>query len=461
MAVYGKKDAIIATNPGELARPYVGNEADRVAELVRSVQNGNTLTMIAVSDVHYREDADVVVNAIEDMSAAIGAIREQLHIDYCISYGDVIYACWGGEDGLSDRLSYADGVTDAAGVVKLTQRGFGATPQIRLVGNHDTNSTDSSGTKYFTMNQLFGYFGAHNGETERPDDYRNRSYGLIDDDYRKLRIIYLNTSDFGGGSPNKGNYGNLNYYMSAEQTAWLIDALDLSDKEDADEWQIVLMSHVPFDQSSTYLDGGMVKNGYPALLKAYEDGSSGSLLDVAYDFSGGKNAATLALFVHGHTHSYTVDNQHYRAGTEGSYTYPRMMLPRISIPNALPGRDTGANSTSDVGILWGVGEKCEKTAGTAESTAFVVNTLDPVSKVFYSHHYGAGFDRILHYVPQTISAATTLTPSITATSWATLDSSVATVNNSGKVTPKAAGNVMVYAKASDGTREYFNLSVSV
>ena len=457
MAIYDLYGNPISADVGP--KTYVKTESDRVAALVRNVQNGKTITMLSISDLHFRDDADVVRDAIEDMSDAMTALHGQIFVDYDISFGDVIYAMWAG-DGLSDRVSYADGVTDANGVTKLIQNGVGANTQIRLVGNHDPNATDSSGDKWFDMDTLYSYFGVFNKDLERPSDYRNRGYGYIDDDYRKLRLIYLNTSDFGSGDPNKGNYGNLNYYMSAEQTEWLIGALDLSGKADAAQWQIILFSHVPFDQSSTYLDGGMVKNGYPNLLLAYENGASGTLNGQSYDFSGGKNAATLALFIHGHTHSFTVDNQHYRTGTEGNYTYPKIKMPRISIPNALPGRNTGASSVSDVGIQWGVGEAFPKTANTKDSTAFVVNTLDPANKILYSHHYGAGLDRILHYNSQSISSSTTLTPTITAASWESMDTGIATVNSGGVVTPVSSGNVLVYAKSSDGTREYFNLHIT-
>lgn len=461
MSVYDIDGNVISSGGGEEIKPYVKAEADRVASLVRSVQTDKTLTMISISDLHYRDDVSLVKSAITDMADAIGVLHSQIHTDYDVSYGDVIYAMWAG-DGLSDRVSYSDGVTDMVAVEKLQHSGFGLHRQIRLVGNHDMNADDSSGNKWFGMNMLYGFFGAYSEVLDKPENYRNRSYGYIDDDFLKIRIICLNTSDFGSGSPNKGASGNLNYYMSQEQIRWFIQALDLSGKSDASQWQIIVMSHVSFDQSSTAsaASGGMIKNGYPNLLQAYEVGGSGTLRGQAYDFSGGKNVAKLALFIHGHTHAYTVDNVHYRTGSSGSYTYPTMKLARICIPNALPGRETGATSTSDVGIVWGNGETYPKTADSKDSTAFVVNTIDPVNMVVYSHHYGAGLDRILHYDSQSVGGSTTLTPTITATSWASLDTSKATVNN-GVVTPVASGNVMVYARAADGTREYWNLSVSV
>ena len=447
-------------NPNYSNKSYVIAEANRVAGNVRAVQGGKTITMLSISDLHYRDDVAEIINAINDMSNAIDELQRQLHFDYDASYGDIIYAM-AAVDGRTARTSYADGVIDYNGVTKLINAPFGNRKQLRLVGNHDMNALDSSGTKSFSMDMIYSYFGIYNEDLSRPATYRNRGYGYIDDEYRKLRIICLNTSDFGAGSPNKGSAGNLNYYMSAEQVAWLADSLDLTAKADAANWQIILMSHVPFDQSREGSGTqenwrGMIQRGYDQLLYAYENGTSATIGGSTFDFSG-KNAAKLAVFIHGHTHSYTVDNQHYKSGT----TYPRMKLARIAIPNALPGRDTGATAISEeTGIDWGNGNTYPKLAGTAESTAFVVNTIDPENKIIYSHHYGAGLDRILHYDSQTVNGSTALTPLITPTDWTSMDTSIATVS-SGTVTPVANGNVMVYAEAADGTREYFNLNVSM
>lgn len=459
MAVYNISGNVISSGEGEVVKDYIKSEADRVAKNVRSVQNEKTLTTIGISDLHYRDDNSVVKAAIKDMSDGIKQIHNQIHIDYDICYGDVIYAMWAG-DGMSTRVSYNEGVTDGENVAKIIQNGFDFHKQIRIVGNHDINATDNSNSKWFDMDTLYSYFGVFNENMQKPTNYRNRGYGFIDDDYRKIRIIYLNTSDFGSGSPNKGTYGNINYYMSAEQVEWFISALDLSEKEDASQWQIILMSHIAFDQSTTYKDGGMIKNGYANLLYDYENGNSGNLLGKTYDFSNGKNVAKLALFIHGHTHGFTVDNLHYRAGVSDNYTYPTIKMPRICIPHALPGREISVDATSDVGIVWGVGKTFSKTTNTKDSTSFVVNSLDPVNMVIYSHHYGAGFDRILHYNSTNISGSYTIIPQITPTSWSSLNTSIATVNN-GIITPISNGNVLVYAKSSDETREYWNLSISL
>lgn len=422
---------------------YVISEANRVADNVRDVQNGKTVTTIGISDTHYRSDDETVMNAIKDMSNGVSEIRRQIFTDFDVCYGDIGYVYTGYTGFIQNKQSMIE-------ETKLVSDCFSSERQIRLAGNHDVNAIQSP--YYFTEDNVYGFSGIYNTILNKPETNRNRSYGYMDDEYRKLRFICLNTSDFAdqpGGKPNQGDSGNLNYFMSADQIAWFVDKLDMTGKSDAEDWQIILMSHMSLDQHT------LINDGYSELLYAYENGGSGTLKGVSYDFAG-KNTAKLALYIHGHTHSYIVDNHHHKSGS----AYPRIKLPRICVPNALPGREVGADDADSNGIVWGNGDAAYvKTAGTAESTSFVVNTIDSDAKVIYSHHYGAGIDRILHYDPITVSSTHTITGNkLTPASWTSMDTTIATVSN-GVVTAVASGNVLVYLKDSNGNREYWNIHV--
>lgn len=437
---FGEWKDITSSN---LTKQYIIDGANIAANRVRNVVNAKSLTMIGVSDAHYRYNDAGIINALRDMSNAVKEIGNQVFVEYYVCYGDSAWV-WDGD------VDFENNEKAMAEITKLISSGFSDTRQIRLVGNHDPNSVKlSSDGKYFTMDNLFSFFGKYNNVLNRPENHMNGGYGYLDDDFRKIRVICLNTSDFSDRTNSKPVSNNGNYYMSDDQIAWFADKLDLSEKSDASSWQIIIMSHMPLDQQT------MAQDAYANILYAYETGGSGTLKGVSYNFSG-KNAAKLALYIHGHTHSYVVDNHHYMSGN----TFPTMKLPRICIPNALPGRDAEETETDSNGIDWGNGETYPKTADTVESTAFVVNTVDPVSMIVYSHHYGAGIDRILHYNSETVTANKTFTPSIAATSWETLDNGIATVSD-GTVTPVASGNVLIYARADDGTREYWNIAVSV
>lgn len=427
---------------------YVSEEAEEVAARVRPVQTARTLTMISVSDMHYWDGEPVIQPAIDDMAHGCEEIHKRIHVDYDVNFGDTIYAMTAG-DGRAAHLTYAMGETDMNGATKLLAKGFGLRRQIRLVGNHDPNALGSTNNG-FSLDRLYNYFGAYNECLNRPDQYRNRSYGYVDDDYRKMRIICLNTSDFADRPDEIPIHSNENKMLSTAQTAWLVDKLDLSGKgEDAKNWLILLLSHVPMDSSDSCMP-----DGYPQLLLDYENGGSGTLNSVQYDFSG-KNAAQI-LHIHGHTHTYTVTNVRYHVSGE---THARMKMPRIAIPHALPGRGGAATFP--------------KTAGTRTSTCFVVNTIDPDRKIVWSHHYGAGWDRAVHYVSMDVSAGGTVAPLepefiTTPTSWESNNDNIVTVEgavvqdkNVGVLTLQGNGNTMVCAVDANGNREYWNLHVTV
>ena len=128
-----------------------------------------------------------------------------------------------------------------------------------------------------------------------------------------------------------------------------------------------------------------------------------------------------------------------------------LSMANLYVPNALPERDYESMD----GVTY------TKTAESATSTAFQVITIDPVEKIVYAHHYGAGIDFILHYDADTISAQKTYTSVLSSPVWASNDTGVVTVS-SGTVTPVANGNTMVWAKsATDNYIEAWNIKVQM
>ena len=114
--------------------------------------------------------------------------------------------------------------------------------------------------------------------------------------------------------------------------------------------------------------------------------------------------------MNGHSHTYWFKNLVYRnASGEAQSVTP---MANLYVPNALPGREGfSLLSEADGGIQY------TKTAGTAESTAFQVITIDPEAKIVYAHHYGAGIDIIMHYDSQAVTAETVLTTDLASPAW--------------------------------------------
>lgn len=404
-------------------KSYVDAEADRVAEKVRQVQTGDSITFVAVSDMHYSVDDVTVRNALADMRDGIKAIASQTKLDFYASFGDVIYR-------LSSDGDYDKGNAEMIGITKLLNDAFGITPQIRMVGNHDPNAEGDSG--YFSVDHLNAFTGAYSNMLTKAEGLRKHGYGYHDFDVQKVRVIVLNTSYY-YETPVQGQ---TQYLFGYDQGYQLCQWLDLSDKGDAADWQIVVMSHIALDSTTKSSQIGK----YSAILNAYIAGSSWSGGDYSYNFAG-KNSAHLVLYINGHYHAYKVKNM-LNVDSSGD-VLNTLPMANLYIVNALPGRE-------EVSLF---DTTYTKTANTAESTAFQIVTLDPVSKTVYAHHYGAGIDIIMHYNPTT---ATSMATNLTDPVWASVDNSIATVAD-GVVTPVSAGNVMIMAKSeTDNCIECWN-----
>ena len=420
---------------------YVVNEANRVADKVRNVQTGDSITFVACSDLHYAvavgsSDEVTVANsqeALHDMRDAILAISEQLHIDFYACFGDAIYQ-W-----QSHGANYDNGVKEAIGVTKLLNESFGNNMQVRIVGNHDPNC-ENSNDKEFSAYMLNSFAGIYSNMLTKDEAQPYGGYGYHDFDFQKVRLIVLNTSFY---TPvDDLTNGATRYFIGSEQAYWLCQALDLSQKDNASEWQIVICSHVGIDSDHSTI------RKYTSILNAYETGGEWTESPYSYNFAE-KNSAKLSLYINGHSHLYNVRN--IKNITSGGTELNTLKMANLFVPNALPGR----NGESIDGVVY------EKTMETSESTAFQLMTLDPTNCIVYAHHYGAGIDIILHYESDSISVAKQYTTNLTSPVWSSNSTGVATVSD-GLVTPVAVGNTTIWCKSSDDNCiEAWNINVNL
>lgn len=318
---------------------YVRAEAERVAKLVQSRQNPNTITFFACSDTHYYSpdnatayaNAAKIHEAVVSMGQAMGLIREQVHIDFAAMLGDMTWDSI--ESGTDEVLS------EMRFVNVCLSEGFGNLPQFRMEGNHD--DAYESGMN-LTAAQIFANIGAWNDGAV----YGDRASGYCYRDFEgvKLRVIALNSSQYSGSAAQ----------FNPEQITWLAKALDLSNK--GADWRSIILSHHPLDWG---------RNG-------------------GTDPTSTINAASgLIASFHGHIHNFLTG------------TVTNTELPRISIPNAGYSRENQYGES--YGINWKEGTTYSKTPGTVENTSFCVVTIDLAEKKIYADHYGAGYDRIIPY----------------------------------------------------------------
>ena len=317
---------------------HIRKEAERVAEVVRSRQNANTITFLACSDIHYYSpdnaasnvNAEKMEEAVVSMGLAMELIRQQVDIDFAAMFGDMT---WDNGETKDELLAEMRFVNDCL------YNGFYGIPQFRFEGNHD--DAYESGNA-LTSDDIFENIGSGNEGAV----YGNSEAGYCYRDFEKvkLRVICLNSSQYSGSS----------FLMDSAQVAWLENALDLSSK--GTDWRSIILSHHP-------LDWGKAGGENPTEVI---------------------NSATgLIASFHGHIHNFLTG------------TVSNTELPRISIPNAGYSRENQYDEA--YGINWKESTTYNKTPGTAENTSFCVITIDLAEEKIYADHYGAGYDRIISY----------------------------------------------------------------
>lgn len=347
-------------------------EAVKVLDKIRRVRDtgANVLVFGVITDTHV--DAAGGYERLSKVSTrhaafALETVGRLAQCDFLVHLGD------------SGWASILD--TKAAGYEENCLRAaFAAVPSYRLVGDHDQS---------VNRQQVYALTGARN-------DYKVaaatalRGYGYIDLTAQKVRVIMLNTSDY---ISSVGGYD-----LSYEQKDFLIRALDLSRKTDAEQWQILLLSHFPLDypDASSYGTRGDVRtilssyaSGLAVLVSinsayaeaegedptAYETYSQGYL---TRSYMGKNDAPVIANF-HGHVHNASFGPM------DGSG------ILRVASPNACFYLENGSVGQYTADAAW------PKTEGTAQDTAVTFYAIDLDAKVIHSFAYGAGEDREIVY----------------------------------------------------------------
>lgn len=348
---------------------YVQEEAQSVIAEVQGLQNGNTVSFIAIADMHLNLENQESVTALEHAGQAMELIREGLDIDFAVNLGDYTYG--------SPTTTVDTGIEEIKKANALIQKGFDGIPNFRTPGNHDLLLYSYAQNKdHLDASELYSLIGSYNKNTVTQEQEKDRGYCYRDFEEQKLRVICLNTSDIKGMSAFSEEYLSGERYntVSKEQLQWLSESLKLTGKGEG--WQILLLSHIPL-----YADSNA---NVEAILDAYSAGTSGSVTvdgtTVRYDFQG-QNSGKLIANVHGHLHNHRTDS----VGTA--------RIPAVTIPNASVDRNR-SNDYPD-----GFGEKVvyEKVAGTADETAFCVVTIDLHTGSIYVTAYGAGYSRQIAY----------------------------------------------------------------
>lgn len=325
---------------------YVQTEAASVINRVIAAQGTRTFNLAVITDLH--NNGGVSDANIMHACQGIGYIADRVKLD--------AFACLGDHTDSAGTTDWAECLADIL-ACNNHKHAVKNVDMLEMVGNHDHKSKHSPMT--------FKTISAYNKDVV----WGNMLGGYFYKDYNdyKLRIICLNTSETAWIG------------VSAEQYQWFIDSLDLSGKDDAAQWQTLIMSHVPLDWNDFSV--------FTHILKAYIDGTSWTNGTYSCDYTG-KNQAVLIGCVHGHIHNLLVDKLYL--GNSSTST-EQIDLYRITIPEATEsyGNHYSAPYVEDV--------RYAKTNDTAKDTSFNVLCIDLDKHSIEAVCYGAGYDRTIDY----------------------------------------------------------------
>jgi hypothetical protein len=363
---------------------YIKEEADSVMNRLAEKQGNRNFTIVALSDFHYQNYTekypDTVENSVDNLkraSKAISYMLGRIHIDAVATLGDNGAFGPGDDDSMAKAHRWLKQVNE---ILAMTQQT--GVIDFRTPGNHDR--LGSGNTAIMPDADIFRYITGYNRQLCLGDV--PGGWGYYDFIGHKLRVIVLNTAECEGKSRFNLHSG---YHMSNNQLNWLIKTLDMSNKEDASEWQILILSHHRADDYQEPKDGSEHEYILPNILNAYKTGSSYSAtittegISVSCNFAN-KNKAKLIGQIHGHHHNYKFQNIHF--GKIENTNQTNIMAVGTPTTNFV----TNGNSDN-------AGNTYTSVKDTAEETAFCVYSIDLDNHKIYAIHYGNGLDREINY----------------------------------------------------------------
>ena len=437
---------------------YIKAAALEVAKKVRAVQTEESITFIAMSDSHQLDTSEDIVTGNKHAGMAAKALAYIMpNIDFACFLGDYTAG--------SNTTTIEEGKRHFAEINADIDEAFAGITQFRTVGNHDPlGYSYSQNGSYLNQSTLYEFVGKYNADGITVMGSTTGGYCYRDFSDKKVRVICLNTAEMTSASGSAEN-------MTAEQKLWFANTLKEAGAKGTD-WGVIVLSHHPLDWGGVCMASNIVH--------AYVEGTSITVSSGnTVNFSGSNSAKFLGAF-HGHVHGFRAAKLNYVANSVGT----EYKAYRIATPNMCFSRNNeyGQNNKAEYyGIEFGEDTTYNKTAGTANDTAFVVNVVNPSEEKIYSFCYGAGYDReiftgtviipttgiTLDQTSGTLTEGDTVTLTATVSpdnatyktvTWETSNSTVATVVD-GVVTALRAGTATITAKTVDGFSATYTLTV--
>lgn len=421
---------------------YIKAAALEVAKKVKAVQTEESITFIAMSDSHQLDTSSDIVTGNKHAGMAAKALAYIMpNIDFACFLGDYTAG--------SNTTTIDEGKQHFAEINADIDEAFSGIPQFRTLGNHDSlQYSKAQNGSVLSATELYGMVGVYNSGATMGNT--TEGYCYRDFESKKLRVICLNTAE-----------ATEKEYVSDAQKLWFANTLKAVGAKSG--WNVLILSHHPLDWGGVCILSNIVK--------AYVDGSSITVSSGNTINFFGSNSAKILAAIHGHVHCFKAAQLNsISSGTGTPYNVWRVATPNMCFAR---NNEYGQNGNAEYyGIEFGEDTTYNKTANSANDTAFVINVCNPSQQKVYSFCYGAGYDREVFTGIQTVAVTgvslnassgeltvngqTTLTATVVpanatnkTVTWTSSAPTVASVVN-GVVTALKAGTAVITAETEDG-----------
>ena len=133
---------------------YVKSETERVASIVKALQNENTITTIHASDVHVGSDNQSRTSALH-LAQGINLLKRLIPIDGVFLHGDIVTGA--SNDSLETHLNNHVYARKMIAIADF---------DLELGGNHDANIYNSE--SYMSASEIYKYIGRRNVKVVKP-----------------------------------------------------------------------------------------------------------------------------------------------------------------------------------------------------------------------------------------------------------------------------------------------------
>ena len=263
---------------------YIFKGAEEVVNRIITSRNHASLVIGAMSDLH-TAGTDDSATSVKHACLAMNEINKLTQLDLVAVLGDIC-------------VDHMDSVNNPGFLYVRQQLDpiDKSVDVIHLEGNHDLDEVNTSAD--IRRQEYYTFIGANNVDvvTDFGNEFRN--YGYKDFDNKRIRVIYLNTSDVA----EEGMTTHLR--ISPEQFTWFINtALNFSGKTGASDWQVVVLTHIPLNYTNSAISNLL------QVLQDYKGKKSGSITQngttISYNFTNCQQ--TFLCHIHGHIHNYRTD----------------------------------------------------------------------------------------------------------------------------------------------------------